>query len=71
MFATCWKSSKVKDPKKYCDRHPFSSFTINFKGMCRMKENLGDQCAVDKELLLQCLAEWGIELEDARKKENK
>ena len=71
LFATCWKSSKEKDPKKYCDRHPFSSMVVNFKGMCKMKENLGDQCAVDKELLLQCLAEWGIELEDARKKDNK
>ena len=51
--------------------HPFSSFTINFKGMSKFEGGFGDQCAVDKELLLQCFDEWGIELEDARKKENK
>ncbi len=67
LFATYWKFPKEKDPRWYYYLHPFSSMVVNFKGMCKMKENLGDECAVDKELLLQCLAEWGIELEDARK----
>ena len=67
LLATYWKFPKEKDPRWYYYLHPFSSMVVNFKGMCKMKENLGDECAVDKELLLQCLAEWGIELEDARK----
>ena len=71
LFATYLKSPKEKDPEWYYYMHPFSSFTINFKGMSKFKESFGDQCAVDKELLLQCLAEWGIELEDARKKKDK
>ena len=71
LFATYLKSPKEKDPEWYYYMHPFSSFTINFKGMSKFEGGFGDQCAVDKELLLQCFDEWGIELEDARKKENK
>ena len=71
LLATDWKFPREKDPKWYYYLHPFSSIVINFKGSRKDGIRVSEYCSVDKELLLQCLAEWGIELEDARKKENK
>ncbi len=67
LLATDWKFPREKDPKWYYYLHPFSSIVFNFKGERKDGDWSLDACSVDKELLLQCLAEWGIELEDARK----
>ena len=56
---------KFKNLRKYFVLHPFSSFIVNFE-----KEEIAYgylvTTAVDKEVFMRCLNEWGIELEDTR-----
>ena len=70
LFAVSKRQYIVRrNPRHFFWCHPFSSFVVNFEGM-----NLGlngetyEKCAVNKDLFLAKMEEWGIELEDTLQK---
>ena len=64
-----WNSSSASETFSYASLHPYSSFVANFEVFGKMYGEKDALHEISKELFLEKMKEWGVEVEGLPKEE--